>query len=148
MRAATRVQETPCTHLTTSVYNHLISIWVPEYFDIMVETVSSPSKRFRILRRQARYQATVLTCWDDDTQQTLLSCIVFIYIHIHVRGRPLLLGFFYRERRPCREILQDSQCILVYKKKKKEKNKDEQMALSTFSVFSCAFLKKRLSFCQ
>lgn len=59
------------------------SFW---YVCLRILTVETLIPRFRIFTTTNGVTLTVLTRWDDDTQQTLLSCIVFIYIHTHRRA--------------------------------------------------------------
>lgn len=95
------------------------------------------SGRFRITtRRRQRAAVTV------PGRRTLLSCIVFIYIHTHthIGGRPVLLGFLRREKILRRDFTELSVHFSVKKKKqKKEKKTTSDPALDTFAVFSCAF---------
>lgn len=118
--AVTRVQETPCAHFTTSVYIHLILICVPEDRNSPNSHLEIPDISDVALR--------ALTCWVDDTQQTLLSCIFFIYIY--TRRTP-----FSTEREARARNFTELSVHFSVKKKKKE----EHLALDTLAVFLCAF---------
>lgn len=137
MRAATRVQETPCAHLTTSVDIHLILICVPEDFNILTVKNSHPEAIQDSYDYKRR--VTVLTRWDDDPQRTLLSCIAFIYIqtHTHAGGRHVLLGFLQREEILQRKFTGLSVHFSVKKQTNKEKKKKTSTWLSKHLLFSC-----------
>lgn len=126
MRAATRVQETPCAHLTTSVDTHLILICVPEDFNTSTaETLSS----------RASDAETTPTSVRAPTRRDEHFChVLFLYAYTHTGGRPGPLGFLRREEARRRSFTELSAHFSVKNKKKKEKRR------APGSGYICCFL--------
>lgn len=141
MRAATHVQETPCAHLTTSVYIHLILICVPMDFNILKRSaLSHPEQTIQdILRRHDG--VTEWQCWHAGTTTLNTFIMSCFYIHnIHIGGQPVLLGFLRREEIVQRNFTELSVHFSVKKKREKNergKKKKTSTWLSIHLLFSC-----------
>lgn len=127
VRAATRVQETPCARLTTSPDTILIRNILP------VETVEDETKW--------------CSAAGTPTRNKHFYHVLFSHTHTHTGGRPVLPGFLQREKIRQKNFTELSVHFSVKQKRKRRKRRASgSQYFCCFLV--CVFLRKRLSFCQ